>query len=95
MPSPDCLLNPKPKPKKEHALLTVTNVIPVGPGKEGVATQTLKLQSLFLATQQTLNQIKELTANFGVIWKLQKPLFKKTKKKFFLIISLAVIQCTA
>lgn len=86
MSSPDCLLNPKPKPKKEHALLTVTNVIPVGPGKEGVAAQTLKLQSLFLATQQTLNQIKELTANFGVIRKLQKPLFKKTKnkKKIFL-----------
>lgn len=71
-------------PLKEHALLTVADVIPVGPGKERVAAETLKLQSLFLDTQQTLKQIKELAANFGVIRELQKPLFKKEKKKDFL-----------
>jgi hypothetical protein len=48
-----------------------------------VAAETLELQSLFLDTQQTLKQIKELTANFGVIWELQKPLFKKREKKRF------------
>jgi hypothetical protein len=68
---------------RNTALLTVTNVIPVDFGEEGMAAQALKFQSLFLATQQTLNQIKELTANFGVIRKLQKPLFQK-KNSYFL-----------
>lgn len=78
-----------PQTQAEGALLTVTDVIPVSAGKEGVAAEALKRQPLLRATQQTLNQIQELTANFWVFGKLQKPLFKKKKKR---IISLAVIQ---
>lgn len=66
--------NPEIVSKYNFILLTITDIVPVNFRKKWMAAEFLITQPFFLPTEQALDQVKKVTANFHILWELQKSL---------------------
>lgn len=62
--------NPEIVYKYNFILLTIADIVPVNFRKKWMAAEILITQPFFLPTEQALDQVKKVTANFHILWEL-------------------------